>query len=706
MIYTFYSYKGGVGRTMALANIAELFYRAGRKVLIIDWDLEAPGLERFFPLDSDQILDQPGIIDLLLQYKNRMATVNVSGQPFTLESPHKYIVNIYPQYKEIGKLLLLTAGKRTKGNFASYVHAVQTFNWQEFYEVWEGELYFNWLRDQFMQIADVVLIDSRTGVSEMGGVCTYHLADAIVMLCAPNQQNLNGTQLMARNFTSPEVRRLRGGRDLFVLPVPTRLERAESDQLDDFRKQFLEMFNGFAPNIKGIDIRQLWSIRIPYIPKYAYSERVAVREKEQESANDIFEAYERLFDTLVQLLPTTVQQNDDKPAYVSQEGKHQVIQPDKLPVQNLQKLYWSPLWQTKRQLPPIPIDNWWKSVHLEIDPFGPEQAEFDPDLPKRAVYVDVLSQCLSSRRTAIIFGATGAGKTACARLLAYSCIYPGLDMSETSTYPVLHTLSLGIESEKLDDGLSKFFAYILANSFVPFFLRNIYQFLMLQDSAKLAIALCLLHGFGSIERVNTQLRLHGTKNSEERKQFLAEIGSLIQGISTFDFSAEEWLDIFSNARPYAFEQTYLIMDVAGKDGQDAVVLSKYVQAMIDYWMTSEVSNVYLKLLLPDSILPHLKVPRDVVACKIEWSDAKLQEMLDWRMRDKKGRRINFNELFDEDAKAANPAKLLIEAAKGSPRRLIRIGNRLLEEHVRQQPIPETLSYHSLERAIAQVDTES
>ncbi len=48
MIYTFYSYKGGVGRTMALANVAELFYREGRRVLMIDWDLEAPGLEQFF----------------------------------------------------------------------------------------------------------------------------------------------------------------------------------------------------------------------------------------------------------------------------------------------------------------------------------------------------------------------------------------------------------------------------------------------------------------------------------------------------------------------------------------------------------------------------------------------------------------------------------------------------------------------------------
>ena len=47
MIYTFYSYKGGVGRTMALANIAELFYQSGKKVLMVDWDLEAPWTRSF-----------------------------------------------------------------------------------------------------------------------------------------------------------------------------------------------------------------------------------------------------------------------------------------------------------------------------------------------------------------------------------------------------------------------------------------------------------------------------------------------------------------------------------------------------------------------------------------------------------------------------------------------------------------------------------
>ena len=71
-VITFYSYKGGVGRTMALANIAVLLAQWRYKVLIADWDLEAPGLEYFFKdyLNLEAVTQQTGIIDLLNHVSN------------------------------------------------------------------------------------------------------------------------------------------------------------------------------------------------------------------------------------------------------------------------------------------------------------------------------------------------------------------------------------------------------------------------------------------------------------------------------------------------------------------------------------------------------------------------------------------------------------------------------------------------------------
>ena len=47
-VITFYSYKGGTGRSMALAHAAWITAARGYRVLAIDWDLEAPGLHKYF----------------------------------------------------------------------------------------------------------------------------------------------------------------------------------------------------------------------------------------------------------------------------------------------------------------------------------------------------------------------------------------------------------------------------------------------------------------------------------------------------------------------------------------------------------------------------------------------------------------------------------------------------------------------------------
>src|ERR1700753_3771659 len=69
-IVTFYSYKGGTGRPMALANTAWILASNGKKVLVVDWDLDSPGLHKFFHpfLDSATIGGAPGVIELINDY--------------------------------------------------------------------------------------------------------------------------------------------------------------------------------------------------------------------------------------------------------------------------------------------------------------------------------------------------------------------------------------------------------------------------------------------------------------------------------------------------------------------------------------------------------------------------------------------------------------------------------------------------------------
>jgi cellulose biosynthesis protein BcsQ/tetratricopeptide (TPR) repeat protein len=299
MIITFYSYKGGVGRSMALANIAELLAQAGNKVLIIDWDLEAPGIERFFYNDVEEILGKPGLIDLLLDYKAQMATEwkNQPKDEMPFPSPKDFAFEVSTTTRQ-GRLLLLTSGKRSASEFQRYAENIRTFNWNEFYEKWEGELYFEWFKKECEEIADIVLIDSRTGVTEMGGVCTHQLADCVLLFCGANKQSLDGTLGVLQGIKLAEKVR---EKPIETLIIPSRVELAESTFLNAFRENFLELFSEFQPQVLKTSNESPWQLRIPYVSKYAFEEKLAITERYMAIAEDISDTFESIAHLLTRI---------------------------------------------------------------------------------------------------------------------------------------------------------------------------------------------------------------------------------------------------------------------------------------------------------------------------------------------------------------------------------------------------------------------
>lgn len=325
MIYTFYSFKGGVGRSMALANVAELLYRYGLKVLMVDLDLEAPGLERYFDVpeaayNPTDVLDKRGLIDMLISYKKlySLPRLNLSESStfadassqkqfsFPVEPLTNFIVPIYESGNHGGTLHIIPAGYRAGDEFTRYSERVRSFDWDNFYSEWKGEEFFEWFRCEAESFADVVLIDSRTGVTEMGGVCTYQLADVVVMFAGPNQQNLDGTLMMAESLVNPDlIQEGRKGRPLSLLFVPSRVESAEKLLLDEFEAKFSKTLGSFIKPELKFERSVFIDLKIPYVPYYAYMEAVAVRDFQQASASDLVAAYQRLSFTLAQLAPET-----------------------------------------------------------------------------------------------------------------------------------------------------------------------------------------------------------------------------------------------------------------------------------------------------------------------------------------------------------------------------------------------------------------
>ena len=184
-ITTFYSFKGGVGRTMALVNAAVNLALAGRRVLVVDFDLEAPGLDTFDVLRPDK--EVPGIIEFVAQYLGSGQAPDVSD----------FIGECTPIDELDGKLWIMPSGRKE-----AYAANFNKVDWGDLYERRDGFLLFEDIRAQWKQTLnpDYVLIDSRTGHTDTSGICTRQLPNAVVILFFPNEQNLRGLVDVVRDI--------------------------------------------------------------------------------------------------------------------------------------------------------------------------------------------------------------------------------------------------------------------------------------------------------------------------------------------------------------------------------------------------------------------------------------------------------------------------------------------------------------------------
>ena len=179
-VCTFYSFKGGVGRSMALVNVAVDLAQRGRRVLAVDFDLEAPGLDTFPALAPEE--STPGLVEYVARYLDTDVAPDVRDY-----------IGVSPV---ADNLLVMPSGAARTGYATNFAH----IDWQALYAERDGYLLFEDLKEQWRQEikADYVLIDSRTGYTDTGGICTRQLPDAVTVLFFPNEQNLRGlTKIVA-----------------------------------------------------------------------------------------------------------------------------------------------------------------------------------------------------------------------------------------------------------------------------------------------------------------------------------------------------------------------------------------------------------------------------------------------------------------------------------------------------------------------------
>lgn len=185
---TFYSFKGGVGRTTALTHVAWILAMRGRKVVAVDLDLEAPGLSTAFNLSP-----QPryGIVDYFYER---------SYLPDGVE-PNISVAQIFGEVRipnATGRVFVVPAGFLDL-DYVSKVDDLRATtvidSGENLWSVFSREIY-----DQLKP--DIILIDSRTGINQWGALSLLQAADEAIIFLFPNEQNRQGIELLFQSLQS------------------------------------------------------------------------------------------------------------------------------------------------------------------------------------------------------------------------------------------------------------------------------------------------------------------------------------------------------------------------------------------------------------------------------------------------------------------------------------------------------------------------
>ena len=183
---TFYSFKGGVGRTTALTHVAWILAKRGRKVVAVDLDLEAPGLSTAFNLNPQP---EYGIVDYFYER---------SYLPQGVE-PSISVTQIFGEVRipnATGRLFVVPAGVLN----LDYISKVDDLRAATIFDSGENlwSVFNHEIQEQLKP--DIILVDSRTGINQWGALSLLQAADEVIIFLFPNEQNRQGIELILQSI--------------------------------------------------------------------------------------------------------------------------------------------------------------------------------------------------------------------------------------------------------------------------------------------------------------------------------------------------------------------------------------------------------------------------------------------------------------------------------------------------------------------------
>jgi len=398
-IVSFYSYKGGVGRTTALALFATFYsINYGKKVFIIDCDFEAPGLINFFGLCNDEILKN-GIIEYIKD-KEALPDISLSKE---------YLYEVSREYTKNGEIYILPAG-----NIMEHLDRIDYIEALARLDIHNTDTVVDQFKDVIEDInrsfkPDVILIDTRTGLNDTFGIISNRLSDIIVGFFRNNTQTRPGLHFFLDTFLSKK-------RNIGLILVNSILSISIKKNVKLFQE---EVDTYIQDNLEENFLDSLPAIPVFSLQRYQTLEDIGTLNEDMEdfvTAAIELNDYKALFEKISQLV------NDSRKIELIEEDLgDDSIDPSELRKEILTKLY----------------DNY--------PDLYPENMEFSDSFLNTQFYFRICMEDIFNHDKFIFLGSKGTGKTSFYKALMDENFFVKLAQKankDASDYHLINMVSL------------------------------------------------------------------------------------------------------------------------------------------------------------------------------------------------------------------------------------------------------------------------
>lgn len=206
-VVAFYGFRGGAGRTTALAHFAAALSARDVSTVAIDLDVEAPGLDRV--LDCPPLTEDVGAV-ALLRAAAQAETDEERSSALRL-APH-----VVKSGLDVGAPIRVLAAGRLSTTYLERLEDLGVALWHIAEPPSPLQALVDQVRSELQP--DVILVDCRTGLSGLSASALFHVADLVVLCITVTDQSIEGLQVVLRGVHAARAQR-NGAPELLIVPT-------------------------------------------------------------------------------------------------------------------------------------------------------------------------------------------------------------------------------------------------------------------------------------------------------------------------------------------------------------------------------------------------------------------------------------------------------------------------------------------------------